>query len=105
MKAAKTKGAKSWLDGKLSNPQFRRRFEEEAQKLAIGEQLLHVRLRAGLTQAQVAKKIGTTASAISRYENADYDRYEIRTLQRIVQACGGHLEIVLETGPKTHRAA
>jgi DNA-binding XRE family transcriptional regulator len=105
MKAAKTKGAKSWLAGKLSNPQFRRRYEEEAQKLAIGEQLMHVRLRAGLTQAQVAKKIGTTASAISRYENSDYDRYEIRTLQKIVQACGGRLEIVLEAGPKTHRAA
>ena len=69
MKAAKTKGAKSWLDGKLSNPQFLRKFEEESQKLAIGEQLMHVRLKAGLTQAQVAKKIGTTASAISRYEN------------------------------------
>jgi DNA-binding XRE family transcriptional regulator len=105
MKAAKTKGAKSWLDGKLSNPQFLRKFEEESQKLAIGEQLMHVRLKAGLTQAQVAKKIGTTASAISRYENADYDRYEIRTLQKIVHACGGHLEVVLETGPKTHRAA
>ncbi len=105
MKAAKTKQTKSWLNNKLSNPQFRRKFEEESQKLAIGEQLMQLRLKAGLTQAQVAKKVGTTASAISRYENADYDRYEIRTLQKIVQACGGHLEIVLEAGPKTHRAA
>lgn len=55
-----------------------------------------MRLNAGLTQAQVAKKIGTTASAISRYENAKYDRYELRTLKRIVEACGGKLRIVME---------
>jgi transcriptional regulator with XRE-family HTH domain len=58
-----------------------------------------------LTQAQLAKRIGSTASAISRYENADYDRYELRTLQKIVRACGGHLDITMEPGPKTHRAA
>ncbi|CUS38987.1 putative Helix-turn-helix protein [Candidatus Nitrospira nitrosa] len=96
---------KSWLDRKLASSKFRKGFEEELQKLAIGEQLARLRLEAGLTQAQVAKRTGTTASAISRYENAEYDRYELRTLQKIVRACGGRLEIFLEPGPKTHRAA
>src|SRR3989338_1443683 len=90
------KNLKSWIDKKLSNPKFRKKFEEEYQKLSIGEQLIRIRLEAGLTQAQVAKKAGTTASAISRYENAQYDRYELQTLQRIVQACGGELKIILE---------
>ena len=53
----------------------------------------------------MAKRTGTTASAISRYENAEYDRYELRTLQRIVHACGGRLDITLEPRPKTHHAA
>lgn len=96
---------KGWLDRKLVSSKFRKGFEEELQKLAIGEQLARLRLEAGLTQAQVAKRIGTTASAISRYENAEYDRYELRTLQKIVRACGGRLEISLEPGPKPHRAA
>lgn len=89
----------------MANPKFRKGFEEESKKLAIGEQLSRLRQEAGLTQAQVAKRIGTTASAISRYENADYDRYELRTIQKIVDACGGHLELTLEPSPKTHRAA
>ena len=89
------KNLKSWIDRKLSDPRFRKKFEEEYQKLSIGEQLVRLRLRAGLTQAQVAKKAGTTASAISRYENADYDRYELRTLRRIVSACGGQLRITM----------
>jgi transcriptional regulator with XRE-family HTH domain len=93
------------LDKKLADSQFRQRFEEEAQKLAIGEQLSRLRQAAGLTQAQLATRIGSTASAISRYENAEYDRYELRTLHKIVRACGGHLGITMEPGPNTHRAA
>ncbi|MBN8541171.1 MAG: helix-turn-helix domain-containing protein [Deltaproteobacteria bacterium] len=89
---------KSWLDEKLKDPKFKKGFENEFEKLSIGEQLVRLRLKADMTQAQVAKRIGTTASAISRYENAEYDRYEIQTLRKIVEACGGHLKLVME-GP------
>ena len=101
----KARTVKGRLDKKLADPKFRKGCEEEAQKLAIGEQLSRLRQEAGLTQAQVAKRIGTTASAISRYENAEYDRYELRTLQKIVRACGGRLDITMESSPNTHRAA
>lgn len=105
MSAKGARAGKGWLESKLENPRFRKGFEEEVQKLAIGEQLSRLRQEAGLTQAQVAQRAKTTASAISRYENAEYDRYELRTLQRIVRACGGRLAVTLEPGPKTHRAA
>lgn len=105
MNAKGSRAGKGWLERKLANPRFRKGFEEEVQKLAIGEQLSRLRQEAGLTQAQVAQRAKTTASAISRYENAAYDRYELRTLQRIVRACGGRLDIILEPGPNAHRAA
>jgi len=92
-KNAKTK---VWLDEKLKDPKFKKGFEQELEKVSIGEQLVRLRLQAGLTQAQVAKRVGTTASAISRYENADYDRYEIQTLRKIVEACGGQMKLVME---------
>ncbi len=101
----KARTGKGWLNKKLADPKFRKRFEEEAQKLAIGEQLSRLRQEAGLTQAQVAKRTGTTASAISRYENAEYDRYELRTLQKIVDACDGRLDITMQPNPNTQRAA
>src|SRR3970282_2920791 len=105
MKPKAVRAGKGWLDRKLASPKFRKGFEEEVQKLAIGDQLSRLRKEAGLTQAQVAQRAKTTASAISRYENAEYDRYELRTLQRIVLACGGRLDINMEAGPKTQRAA
>lgn len=57
-----------------------------------------MRLKAGLTQSDVAKRVGTTSSAISRYENAEYDRYEIRTLRKIAEACGSRLHLTFDTG-------
>ncbi len=96
------RSTKVWLERKLANPKFRRGFAEASQKLAIGEQLTRLRLEAGLTQAQVAQRAKTTASAISRYENADYDRYELRTLQRIVSACRGRLNLSFTHEPNTH---
>lgn len=87
---------KSWVQEKLADPKFKKVFEEEYEKLSIGEQLAKLRLHAGLTQAEVAKKARTTASAISRYENGKYDRYELRTLQKIVAACGGKLKIIFD---------
>lgn len=105
MKSKPARQHRGWLKRKLESPAFRKGFEEESQKLAIGEQLTRLRREAGLTQAQVAQRAGTTASAISRYENAAYDRYELQTLRRIVKACGGRLDITLEPGPSTHRAA
>ena len=101
----KTKNQVGWLDKKLTNPKFRKAFREEYEKLSIGEQLLKLRLEADMTQAEVARNVGTTASAISRYENADYDRYELKTLRRIVEACGGSLQITVSPSDDEEKAA
>ncbi len=93
-----------WLEKKLVNPKFRQAFHKEYVKLSVGEQLLKLRLEASMTQAQVAKKVGTTASAISRYENAEYDRYELQTLRKIVEACGGTLSISMTSSDKNKAA-
>ena len=89
---------KSWVNKKLVNQKFRKTFEDEYEKLSIGEKILQMRLSAELTQAELAKRIGTTASAISRYENAEYDRYELKTLRKIAEACGGRLHLIMEPG-------
>ncbi|MCX6119233.1 MAG: helix-turn-helix transcriptional regulator [Proteobacteria bacterium] len=91
---------KSWVEKKLEDKDFRKGFATEYAKLSIGEQLAALRAFAKLTQAQVAKKAGTTASAISRYENAEYDRYELQTLRKIVEACGGKIDIVVTPSSK-----
>jgi len=91
---------KSWVAKKLADTEFRKAFEIEYEKLTIGEQITKLRLSANLTQAELADRVGTTASAISRYENAEYDKYEIQTLRKIASACGAELKITFDEKSK-----
>ena len=53
------------------------------------------RTEAGLTQAALAARLGTTQSVVSRWERGD-DEPRLSTLQRIAQACGQRLMLSLE---------
>ena len=57
--------------------------------------LYEARTRAGLTQAQLAKKIGTRQSVIARLEDADYEGHSLSMLQRIAAAVNCQLEVRL----------
>ncbi|NOT96625.1 MAG: hypothetical protein HOP00_10000 [Nitrospira sp.] len=48
MKAKVSRSGKGWLENKLTSQKFRKGFDAEVQKLAIGEQLSRLRQEAGL---------------------------------------------------------
>jgi transcriptional regulator with XRE-family HTH domain len=73
---------------------------KEVLPLSIGEQLTQLRLQSGLTQNEIGKKLETSASAIKRYESAEYVRYELKTIETIVKACGGVLELTMRPSVK-----
>jgi transcriptional regulator with XRE-family HTH domain len=61
----------------------------------ISEQLRQRRKEVGLTLAEVARRAGTSAATISRYESG-WDRFEVYTLQKLASALACRLEISLE---------
>jgi predicted transcriptional regulator len=52
-----------------------------------------LRTKAGLSQRELAKKIGTTASVICRLEDSDYDGHSLSLLKRIAEALDKRVEI------------
>ena len=57
-------------------------------------QLIHdMRIRAGLSQRELARKVGTSASAINRLESADYDGHTLAMVRRIATAMNRRLEL------------
>ena len=61
-----------------------RRFEKDPKKhTEIARKICELRTSAGLTQAQLGKLIGTTASVICRLEDADYEGHSLGMLRRI----------------------
>ena len=84
----------SYLDQQLSNPSVRQAFEEETKVLSIGVQLANQRKRQGLTQAELAKKIGTSTPQLSRTERRP-ENVNMRTLIRYAEAVGMILDVRL----------
>ena len=70
----------------IKDAELLRYYEEEKLKYQIGLAIRGFRERLGLTQAQLAKRIGTAQSTIARLEDTDYEGYSIQTLQRIADA-------------------
>lgn len=68
-------------------------YQQEKERVLIGCRIYEARKNAGLTQRQLAIKIGSTASAVSRLENADYERCSVQTLKKIADALGMRLEV------------
>ena len=80
----------------LARPDVKKAYDELAEEFAFLDQVLKARAEAGLTQAEVAARVGTTQSAIARLESAESKHSpSIATLQRYADALGYKVEIRL----------
>lgn len=61
------------------------------QDLALGQLIYELRLKAGFSRRELAERMGTTRSAISRLEEGGGARNRIDTLARAATALGRHL--------------
>lgn len=69
-------------------------FEQGANAFILAEQLKEERLKAGLTQEQLAERIGTKKTYISRIENGKAD-VQLSTLFRIFQGLGKQIRFTI----------
>ncbi|MBN2327583.1 MAG: helix-turn-helix transcriptional regulator [Candidatus Omnitrophica bacterium] len=77
-------------------------LQEERENAEIARKIYDLRKEAGITQKELAERIGTTPSVISRLEDADYDGHSFAMIRRIAAALDRKVRI--EFDPVTHRA-
>lgn len=68
-------------------------FERAAADAHVAQLIYDLRTAAGLTQAELARRVATTRSAISRLEDADYDGHSLAMLRRVAEAPGHRVVI------------
>lgn len=78
----------SWEKEALKDPKFKAEYERQQPEFA----LIRARIEKGMTQEELAKKIGTKQSVISRFESGGANP-SIAFLKRLAQALNSHLEI------------
>jgi len=74
-------------------------LEAERVNARVAREIYDARKDAGLTQAQLAKLVGSTQSVISRLEDANYDGHSVKMLKRIASALGRTLDISMPKSP------
>lgn len=79
-----------YFEGK---PEMLALLEEERANAEIAHQIYVLRKQAKLSQRALAKLIGTTASAICRLENSDYDGHSLAMLRRVAAALNKRVEL------------
>ena len=87
----RTEGERAYEDywaKQMADPEFRAVYEEEAAKKELWLQLVEARQAAGLTQAQVAERLGVSQAQVARIERRGYDAHTLNTLRRYVKALG-----------------
>ena len=96
-----TDGLKILADMVGPSPARRQQFEEAYADREIASKIYNLRRKAGLSQAALARRIGTQQSVISRLEDADYDGHSLAMLNRIAAAL--ELRVEIRFMPRTRR--
>jgi ribosome-binding protein aMBF1 (putative translation factor) len=81
------------------DPAYRAAYEGLEEEFALVNSMIRARARVELSQAEVAKRMGTTESAVSRLESGR-SKPSTRTLERYAKAVGHRLRITFEPTPQ-----
>lgn len=77
-----------WERKLMEDPEFRAIYEEEAAKGKLWLQLTEARRESGLTQQQMAERMGVSQAQVARIEKNGYEAHTIKTVRRFVAALG-----------------
>ena len=79
----------------LKNPEFKKLYEESRLEYEIARAVIRARIEKGLTQKQLADKLNTKQSVISRVESANTTP-SLSFLKRLAQALNTSLQVQLK---------
>ncbi len=80
-----------------ANKEYREAYAEDFLNTWVATQIKVLREQRGMTQQELAEKIGTQQAGVSRLENVNYSAWKTETLRKIARALGARLKITFET--------
>jgi transcriptional regulator with XRE-family HTH domain len=84
----KTSNWDLYFQKQMGDPAMKGLIEEELKALRIGVELARIRQRRGLSQTQLAAKVGMSAPNISRIENSPSQNLTLETMLKLFGALG-----------------
>jgi len=88
---------KEHINEKMGQPEFKRAWVDLDSEFSILEGIIKARKKAGLTQEDLDRRIGTKQPALSRLEKGGFETAKIETLRKIADALNLRLIVKLES--------
>jgi len=94
----KTGNFDKYLREQLKNKQFAERFARAGEAWDVSLQMASLRKQAGLSQQQLANRLGTSQQQISRLESPDYEGHSLSMLRRVAAELNAEVQITIKAG-------
>jgi transcriptional regulator with XRE-family HTH domain len=85
-----------YLKEQLKDPGFAQKFIKAGEAWDVAIQLVSLRKKAGLSQKELAKRVGTSQQQISRLESPSYEGHSLSMLRRVAEVLGGTVRVGIQ---------
>jgi transcriptional regulator with XRE-family HTH domain len=92
-----------YLEEQLKYADFAERFKKAGEAWEIALQLAALRKKSGLSQKELARRVGTSQQQISRLESPSYEGHSLSMLRRVAEVLGASVHVEIER--KKHQTA
>ena len=94
-----------YLEKELKDPEFAARFKEAGEAWDVAVQLAALRKESGLSQRELAKRVGTSQQQISRLESPSYEGHSLSMIRRVVEVLGATVRVQIQRKKQPRRHA
>lgn len=92
-----------YLETQLKDQDFAERFKKAGDAWEIALQIAALRKEAGLSQKELAKRLGTSQQQISRLESPAYEGHSLSMLRRVAEVLGATVQVKIQRKTGTNR--
>jgi transcriptional regulator with XRE-family HTH domain len=87
-----------YLDDNLKDPAFAARFKEAGEAWDVAMQIAALRKESGLSQKELARRVGTSQQQISRLESPGYEGHSLSMIRRVAEVLGASVRVQIQRG-------
>jgi transcriptional regulator with XRE-family HTH domain len=85
-----------YLEEQLESPEFAEKFRKAGEAWDVAIQLVSLRKKSGLSQKELAKRVGTSQQQISRLESPSYEGHSLSMLRRVAGVLGASIRVEIQ---------
>jgi transcriptional regulator with XRE-family HTH domain len=94
-----------YLEEQLKDPDFAERFKKAGEAWDIALQITALRKESGLSQKDLAQRVGTSQQQISRLESPSYEGHSLSMLRRVAEVLGATVNVKIQRKRDQRQAA